>query len=179
MRPLPTTKPRAKCAWLLSWLCLLVACGGTAIQARDNYDPNVDWSNMRSFTWLGIQAPRSIAEFDVKRIENSLRQTLVAKGLLERPNAAGTDLAVGAYVGVMPQAIERWERTRGILWTKNADVVASGTLIVEIFALPSGNVVWRGSADRELSENRTPQQKQRSIDQVVGKLLKSFPPPSP
>ncbi len=157
-------------------LLFSVGCGGPKTEVRDNYDPDTDWSRVRTFVWFGIQAQRGYSEFDVKRLANAIRDELQRKGLQVEGERTFADIGVAAYLGVLPKAVDTWKRDAGVLWTKEKELVSAGALIVEMVDLDSGSVIWQGSAERQLQSNPTPNQTEKTIKQVVKQLLANFPP---
>lgn len=156
---------------LVAW-----GCSGPKTEVRDNYDPDTDWSQVRTFVWFGIQAQRGYSEFDVKRLANAIRDELQQKGLEIVGDRRMADVGVTAYLGVLPKAVDTWKRTDGFLWTKDKELITAGALVVEIIDLSKGGVIWVGTAERELQQNPTPDQTQRNIKDVVRKLFADFPP---
>lgn len=163
----------------LATVVLALGCSSSPkTEVRDNYDPDTDWSRMRSFVWLGIQAQRGYSEFDVKRLANAIRDELQQKGLEIVGDEVFADVGVAAYLGVLPKAVDSWKRTDGFLWTKDKELVSAGMLVVEVIDLSKGGVIWVGTAERELQTNPTPDQTKRNIKDVVKKLFAAFPPKS-
>lgn len=161
---------------MLATALLVGGCSGPKTEIRDNYDPDTDWSRVKTFVWFGIQAQRGYSEFDVKRLANAIRDELQRKGLEIVGDRVLADVGVAAYLGVLPKAVDTWKRTDGFLWTKDKELVSAGTLMVEIIDLDKGGVVWVGSAERELQDDPTPDQTQKNIKDVVRQLFADFPP---
>lgn len=158
---------------------LLAGCSSSpTTEVRDNYDPDTDWSQVRTFVWLGIQAQRGYNEFDVKRIANAIQDELQRKGLEIVPDETFADVAVAAYLGIRPKAVDTWKYTSGALWTKEKELVSAGALIVDVVDLRTRSLIWQGQAERQLQDNPTPARTEKNIKEVVKKLLADFPPSS-
>lgn len=164
---------------ILAVVALALGCSSAPkTEVHDNYDPDTDWRQVRSFVWLGIQAQRGYSEFDVKRLANAIRDELQRKGLEIVGDEVFADVGVAAYLGVLPKAVDAWKRSDGFLWTKDKELVSAGMLVVEVVDLSKRRVIWVGTAERELQTNPTPDQTQRNIKDVVKKLFATFPPES-
>ena len=161
---------------LLTVVLMASACSGPKTEGRDNYDPDTDWSEVKTFVWFGIQAQRGYNEFNVKRLANAIRDELQDKGLEIVGDRMLADVGVVAYLGVLPKAVDAWKRTDGFLWTKDKELITAGTLVVEIIDLNKGGVIWVGTAERQLEANPTQDQTRRNIKDVVRKLFAAFPP---
>lgn len=61
---------------------------------------------------------------------------------------------------------------------KVGDVVAIGTLGLDIYDQAGKQLVWRGSATKTLDPGAKPEKRQQNITKAVAKLLKNFPPPT-
>ena len=54
-----------------------------------------------------------------------------------------------------------------------------GTLIIDFVDAESKQLVWRGTAEGVVGEGKTdPEKAQKKIDEIVGKMLKDYPPKS-
>ena len=161
---------------LVAIFLLAIGCGGPKTEVRDNYDPDTDWNRVETFIWFGIQAQRGVNEFNVKRLANAIRDELQRKGLDIVGDRTFADVGVAAYLGVLPKAIDTWKSTGGVLWAKDKELVSAGALVIEMVDLKTGKLVWQGSAERQLADDPTPAQTEKTIKEVVKKLFADFPP---
>ena len=60
-------------------------------------------------------------------------------------------------------------RTTENVWTE-------GTLLLGMFDTESKNMVWTGSATTDLDGTRSPQERQRLMEDAVNKMMRDFPP---
>lgn len=68
----------------------------------------------------------------------------------------------------------------GLIQTHEAQVVhyKEGTLVVDVISASNDKLIWRASAEGKLHKNKTPQQRQERINEVVEGMLDRFPPKS-
>lgn len=168
---------------------LLSACSGISTTA--DYDPAVDFTQYSTYTWLDTEGD-DIDSITDSRIRSSIDGAMVARGFQKGPNA---DLAVG-YQGT--SAERRSYNTVNTGWgggygwggygwggyggmgmsTTTENVWEEGTLIVGIFDVATKNLVWTGTATATIDPGRSPEERQKLIDDAVAKMLKDFPPGS-
>ena len=57
-------------------------------------------------------------------------------------------------------------------------MIEEGTLILDFVDTRSKKMIWRGSANADVSDATTPEKREKIIDDAVENILKYFPPPS-
>jgi hypothetical protein len=62
--------------------------------------------------------------------------------------------------------------------TTTENVWEEGSLIVGLFDVGSKNLVWTGTATAAVDPSRSPEERQKLIDDGVAKMMKDFPPGS-
>jgi hypothetical protein len=156
-------------------LATVLALGGCAakISVSQDYDPNVDFSAIRSFNWLGIQNASGLSAFDIGRVEKAFRNELKSKGLRELTNA---DILVAAYLGMRPKLGTKWEYSHGLYWEEQPIKIPQGLLILDIVDAKSRKLIWRARATGIGEPNASPEQRERSIARVAKRVLSKLPP---
>jgi hypothetical protein len=171
-------------------LVMLVA-GCSSISVNYDYDPAADFTVYKTYAW--IQQPTNVSGNAAqaqgqsalvgKRIMNSVDAALSVKGL---SMADDPQLLVVYHTGVQDK-MEVTDYGYGYGpyggWYGGGGGVdvyeyKEGTLIVDMVDAASKQLVWRGTAQGVLADSPpSPEEMQRRIDNVVGKLLQNFPPP--
>jgi hypothetical protein len=54
--------------------------------------------------------------------------------------------------------------------------IVTGTLIVDLVDARTKTIVWRGTAEKDINPNATPDQRDKNINRATDKLFKNYPP---
>jgi hypothetical protein len=144
-----------------------------------DYDTKADFSAYATFAWKpGTHAKNSLMH---KRIVTAVEDQLASVGL--RKTDGRPDLYVVYHTAlrtarkVHVDDYGYWRRWRGSAFA-SVDVydVKVGTLIVDLIDGTSGDAVWRGIAERELSGKPTPEKIEKRLRKILKKLFRDFPP---
>jgi hypothetical protein len=165
---------------------LLAGCSG--ISTSTDWDTTVDFSSFGTYMWVDTGGD-DVDNITNNRIRSSVDAALAANGL--RKVDANPDLAVGFQVTT---AERRSFNTVNAGWgggyhwggmgmgmgtsTTTEQVWQEGSLILGMFDADSKNLVWTGTATAELDQSRSPEERQKVIDDAVNKIMKDFPPGS-
>ncbi len=60
--------------------------------------------------------------------------------------------------------------------TVSNDVIAVGSIDLDMFNSVNQQLVWRGIVSKSLDPGATPEKQKKSIDAAAAKLLKNYPP---
>ena len=161
--------------WFAFLLMILPAQAGVDV----DYDPEVDFSAYKTFAWQpGTPAPSPLMH---KRIEGAIEDQLKSLGLQKTDGEA--DVYVIYHVALdQAQTISvddfgysrRW---RGMgSTTVNVYDVTVGTLIVDLLDGGSGDGVWRGRAEKELSGKPSPEKIDKKVQKILTKMFRDYPP---
>ena len=163
-------------------LLTLAACNVPPHVATD-YDDSVAFAKFRSFTLMERPHPAAKNPLVAQRTYDAIRAELTGKGFTYTDDAAHADFAVDFAVG----ARDRWDvrsyaAPAGPMfgpgaWVREVDLheYREGSLEIDVFDLRSGAAVWRGQAEKELSQSEI----DRSgplIRETVAAVLADFPP---
>ena len=167
----------------------LAACSG--ISTTSDYDPAVDFTKYSTYTWLDTEGD-DIDSITDSRIRSSIDGVLSVNGFQKGSNP---DLAVG-YQGTSAERRSYntvnsgwgggygwggygWGGYGGMGMSRTYENVwEEGTLIVGLFDVESKNLVWTGTATATIDPGRTPEERQKLIDDAVAKMFRDFPPGS-
>ena len=175
---------------LLVATALLAACSGISV-TRD-WDPNVDFSQFRTFAVLQEQE-QPINQLTDRRIRGAIVADLASKGLRQVDTPAQADLAIGYLVttderttymtvhsgwvdrGFGYSHVRRGGRTAGTSRTTQHNYTV-GTLVIAVFEMGNNDLVWEASGSRLLTQPTSPEQSEQRINDVIQRIMQDFPP---
>ena len=154
-----------------------------------DYDPDYDFESLETYRWAPDFDPasgRTGVSNDLlhNRIHNAIESQLKARGF--RAQTAPTpDVWVAYHVGIerkikvdtMYHQNAGWGR-RSYGGYGSAETVVreyeEGTILIDLLRPGSGELIWRGSGSARLREKRTPEERTKTIDEAVGKILEQI-----
>ena len=164
---------------------LVSACSG--ISTSTDYDPAVNFSAFSTYDWIDSQG--EVDNITSSRIRQSVDAAMVAKGFSE--SGSNADLAISYQVS---SAERRSFNTVNAGWgggygwggwgmgmgtsTTTENVWQEGSLILGIFDTATKNLVWTGTATTDIDQSRSPEDRQKLVDDAVAKMMGDFPPGS-
>jgi hypothetical protein len=167
---------------------LLSACSG--ISTSTDYDPDVNFANYSTYVWIDTEGDDDHEHVDAishGRIQSAVDGVLATKGL--RKATSNPDLAVGYQVTSAERRSYNTVNTGwggGYYWggwgggmgmsTTTENVWEEGSLILGLFDSETKNLVWTGTATAAIDPGRSPEERQRLIEDAVAKMMKDFPP---
>jgi hypothetical protein len=166
----------------------LIAC--SSISVSSDYDVTVDFDSLRSYDWT----PKVEAEDDDPRLNNSLLDGRVRRAVdyelaqrgFERDVEGSPDFWVTYHVGFdrkldvttvqsYPGYYGGYRNWGGYSETRVREY-DEGSLLIDVVDPKNETLIWRGSAFAPLRERATPEERTARIDEVVGAVMKKFPP---
>lgn len=166
---------------------ILFAASCSTLSIKHDYDPGTDYSQYKTFAWarapkevIGSPRARLMANSTLldKRIKTAVTDELVVKGF--KPAANNPDLLLVYHVGLRDKInVSSWGYRYGPYWgAGGVDVYGyrEGTLVIDVIDSEKRELVWRGVAQKALSESKTPEQRQKNLDDIIKKLFANFPP---
>ncbi len=186
--------------WCAAFALPVAGCAG--LQIDTDYNPQVDFSAIRTYAWAqrtpsGEDDPRVYNAIVAGRIKSAIDGALQAKGLRLVSSSPGVRVAWhGAIEGKMSYEtisddyVYVWgEYGYGLGRGRPAMVIATarprttarewdeGTLIIDIIDSSTEELVWRSVGQAELSQvPRTPEEAQTRFNKVAMQMLAEFPP---
>ena len=160
----------------------LAACS-TAPHVASDYDQSAAFASFKSFTVIERPHPGATNPLVMQRTADAIRSELAAKGFTYVANAQAADFAVDFTVGARDRLDVRSYPAPGGPWfgpgpwgsEVRVDQYQEGTLAIDVFDVRTRRPVWRGQAEKELSQSDI----DRSgplIRETVAAVLASFPP---
>jgi len=152
-----------------------------AQQVKTDYDHNANFGQYKTYSWEKVQTKDPLM---VDRIKDAVNAALTAKGW--------TQVDSGGDVCIVAMEITRNQQTLNTLYdgfgggwrwrgfggfgeaTTTTETYQVGTLVVDLFAAASKNLIWRGSSSNTLSNNAD--KNTRNLDKGVQKMFEHFPP---
>jgi hypothetical protein len=173
--------------FMISLLIFSISCSGIKVQF--DYDRQEDFSQFRTYNFIPLPETLSaeINPMVIRRIEEAIALALGDKGF-QRTNTK-PDFLIAIHLeskdkfdmqnwGYTYAPYDLYWRGSGYWGTGGISVhqYQQGTLIIDVVKAADKELVWRGVGTKALSPNPTPKTMDRSVNQVVSKILANFPP---
>jgi Domain of unknown function (DUF4136) len=176
-------------------LSLLLLTGCSSISVNYDYDTSTNFGSLRSYSWAP-DPETALTQMDAaradrrsgllsNRIKTSVNKNLTAKGLILNDDTP--DLLAVFHIGVQDKIqVTNWGYNySNYYWGggyggQQMDVYQyqEGQLIIDLVDAKSHNLVWRGSGSGVVDNtNRSPEEMQARMDDIVAQILANFPPP--
>jgi len=159
----------------------------STLKINHDYDTRTDFSPYKSFAWaqapkeiVGSPRARLLADNPMldRRIKNAVSDQLVSKGFQQANN--NPDLLIVYHVGLKDRInVSNWGYRYGPYWGPGrVDVYGyrEGTLVIDFVDAKKKELIWRGIAQKALSEKRFPESRERELNNIIKRLLTKFPP---
>ena len=161
----------------LLYLCLIIfAAGCSTISVTHDYDPQADFSSLRTFAWIPFPKNVTVNDIVVKRVQDAVTRGLEAKGLQKNPQ--NPDCLIAMH-GATQEKLEitDWGYTTGRYgrhWGgRNVSVqqYTEGTLLLDFVDAKSKSLLWRGVAKGTIDPTATPEKRTERINEAVANDL--------
>ncbi len=166
----------------------LFVIGCSSVTITNDYDKETNFEAMKTFGW--ITAAKNVVSADAqsaafqnqlmeKHFKNAVNEQLTAKGLTQD---TGTPALYVAYHTATQQKTNVTDYGYGYgygRWgTGGIDVTqyTQGTIILDLIDAKSNQLVWRSVATGALASNPDPSKAPEKFKEIVGQMLKDFPP---
>ena len=155
-----------------------VAC--STLKTSADYDPSTDFSRYKTWAWHeDVSIKDSIW---AKRLQAALESELSKKGLTR--DEQNPDLWVAAHARLSQQTQGTAHNTgwgygyrwRGVVSTATVEQVPVGALIVDLADAKQKELVWRGTASDTLNPEKSPEQKEKALQEALAKMFENYPP---
>jgi Domain of unknown function (DUF4136) len=168
-----------KAATILVTLAAAATLACSTMNTAVDYDHTISWSNYKTFqVMVGTQSPIT---FTQKNIDDSITQALVSKGL--QPTTTNPNLLVYPHVVLTQEkqfntmsmggfGYRGWGGMGGMATTTEQNIPI-GTLIVDLVDPNTKEMVWRGTAQDQVTGTG---QDQGTVNQAIQKIFANFPP---
>jgi len=152
-----------------------------------NYDKQVDFAKIKTFSWMPVPDKANIDSFAVQRVKNAVNTQLKEKGFTM--TSSNPDFLIAEHLGKEDKVqVDSWGYGyggRGAYWGGGYGGPAGvstyeyqeGSLILDFVDAKTKQLIWRGSAKAEVQNIRSPEKSEKVINKAVKMILKKFPPP--
>ena len=167
---------------LVLTLCVVVlALSCSSISVSHDYDPQVNFTNLKAFSGLSFPKKAEVNQLVVRRIRDAVTGELEAKGLRLSSNP---DFLIAMHGAAREKLdIQDWgySSPRAAYWGHrdiSVQQYTEGTLILDFVDAKSKEMIWRGVASGAVDPGASPEQRTKRINEAVAKLLAKFTPAS-
>jgi hypothetical protein len=179
---------------VISLLLLLLVTGCSSISVSHSFDPEAEFSTLKSFDWMANPDAKPENALTVKNIQHSLKTQLAAKGITEQQGSPDflifihggrqkkIDVQQLGYAYADRAYYNRPSRWGYPNWYAGVPVRMDyrtstyeydiGTLILDFINPANKELIWRGTATAVVDDPVS----QKRIDQAITKMLEGFPP---
>ncbi|NKB87092.1 MAG: DUF4136 domain-containing protein [Acidobacteria bacterium] len=169
----------------------LVVSACSSVSTSLDYNPDVDFAKYRKYEWIPTEG-RAADNFAHLRIVSAVDRIMAARGMTKVQE--GGDLAVGYQATTDERSTYTtvsagwggygwgggWYRGGMGMGTSTTteNRYQVGTVIIGMFDGSDKELVWTGQASDTIRPNLTPGERQAHVDEVLGDLMRDFPPGS-
>jgi hypothetical protein len=169
-------------------LLALALAGCSSVRVDTDYDPQADFSALHSYAWLAeSQPPTGDPRIDNALVDARIRGAIdaqLAERGLRRVEAPRADFLVAYHVAVERKVdVQTLYRSYGRAgWGGGgySDTVVreyeEGALLIDFLRAGTGALLWRGSAETRLREQRSPEARDEYVQGIVAQILDAYPP---
>jgi hypothetical protein len=161
-------------------LAMFLTTASFAQEVKTDYDRSANFGAYKTFSFEKIQTEDPLW---VDRIKSAVANALTAKGW-SQVQSGGDVSVVAVEMTQAQQTLDTFYNGFGGGWrwggfgdaTTTTDTYQVGTLVVDLFATNTKQLLWRGSASDTLSNKSSKNIK--DLDKGVEKMFAHFPPKS-
>ena len=175
---------------VLTLFCGLGALACSSLKVATDFDPNADFTKIRSYAWLdersGVEGDRNeVSSLLDQRIRRAIDAELLGKGLAisERDSA---DVLVSYHLGVEKKldvntihtgyGYGRYGGYGGGRTETYVSEYEEGTFLVDLIEPSKKELIWRGSGQARVKRSSSPEDREERVREVVAKVLAAYPP---
>ncbi len=165
---------------------MVVAFGCSTVSYQYDYDPEVNYTGLKTFNWMSVSVQEDIHTLNVKRLQEAVNAQLETKGC--KMTEDNPDFYISMHIAKKEKMdVRAWNYTysgramlHGGSYAANTqyDVYQYevGTFILDFVDAQSRKLIWRGIAKGEVRNYSSPVKRNERIDEIVQKVLSNFPP---
>ncbi len=165
---------------------MVAAFGCSTISYKYDYDPEANFTGLKTFKWMSVSVQENIHTLNVERIKKAVNTQLETKGCTV--TADNPDFLISMHIAKEEKMdVKAWNyaysgraMVRGGSYVGNTEIVVyqyeEGTLILDFVDPQSREVIWRGIAQGEVRNYSSPVKRYERIDGAIQKVLSNFPP---
>ncbi len=163
-------------------IALITCAVAMAQDVKYNSMPGTDFSKFHTYKWVAIEgasAPNQIMDAQIKQ---AIDAQLATKGLTKTDDDKA-DLYIGYQVAISQQ--KQWNAygTGGMRWgggmaSATESMITTGSLVVDMYEQGTKNLVWTGTATKQIDTNAKQDKIEKNLNKGMAKLFKNYPPPT-
>ena len=173
---------------ILVFILLVAVTGCSSLSVNYDYDQNVEWTKFQTYGWMEISKPPSDPSSPLQdtpllqqRVHNSVDYEMEQRGIIMGDNP---DLLVVYHLGTQEkiQVTDWGYHYSDYYWGyggRQIDVYqfTEGSVVIDLIDAETKNLVWRGTGTGVVDQaQKSPEEMQARADEVINKIMKSFPP---
>jgi Domain of unknown function (DUF4136) len=168
---------------LLVSLITAVAAGCSSVQVESTHDAAVNFTRLRTYAWLRSEDAEAGGKTYGWRIRAAVQKDLDAKGFVAAEGAP--DFLVN-YLVQTRSTIEARDLPAGYSQTTDWGRTGAGdsydverqegTLVLMMLDPGGRKQIWRAAAKTRLPADLPPEQLTKRVNEIVARMLESFPP---
>jgi len=172
---------------LLAFALSAAACSG--ISTSSDFDPTTNFSSFATYSWVETEGHATDPLTD-SRIRDAIDASLTSKGLSSVDSRG--DLAIGYQVTTAERTTYNtvstgwgggygrrgWGGAGMGMTTTTEQNYTEGTVVLAMFDEATQEMVWKGTASDTVDPGKSPEDKAKSIQSAIDKMLGDFPPGS-
>jgi hypothetical protein len=165
-------------------IILLLTGGCSSISVHQDYDPEYDFSKLKTFGFIPLSSEAGIDQLSADRLSNAIKTELLAKGYtLSEQADFGIALLFSSKTKTNVQSYGYgygygYYGRPGYGGTGGVDVTQyeEGTLVIDFVDMKENKLVWRGIGSGTLSQSPTVEERTKNVNNAVAQILAQFPP---
>jgi hypothetical protein len=167
---------------------VLAGCS-SGLSVHTDFDPAQDFSQYKTYVWAAPPKtgdPRLDSELTQRRIQAAVDSVLAGKGLRPAQGNEQPNFIMGYYAAVEGRVDVQsvgtyygWGRGPyygGVYPSTSTRYYNQGTLIIDVADAARKELVWRGTGESEVHQERDPERRQQRLVSVVQQIMRGFPP---
>jgi len=171
----------------LSFLFIIFCVSCSSISVSTDYDPASDFSVYKTFAVYNDAVKGSELEkapLIKARVIDAVEKTMTAKGFT-LTDADKADILIYPFAGTKDKLnVTDWgygysgRYWGGYPYGRNIDVstYTEASLVLDIVDNKNHELLWRGIGTKAVSQNKSPEERTKAVDEAVAKILGDYPP---
>ena len=169
--------------FIYSLIALILFAGCSQLDVDVDYDESFDFSSQKSFAIVPKKADGANTLY-IGRVVAALKQDLEQKGYKEVTQESAdlvfvfhTDITSKSdiYTDYQRVGFGRYRYGGGMVATTSTYNYDEGTLIIDALSPKTKNIVWRGTGQTEVTQQKTPEKKREYISSIITQIMAKFP----
>lgn len=166
---------------IICLICLgIFAASCSGIRVQSDFDPNTNFAGLKTYDWMPVPEDLGINDLDLARLKKAVDSQMAGKGY--PLSSEDPDFRIAVHFSSENKVSVSntgygyyYDGFYGSTGVRTYEY-EEGTLVLDFVDKDSKTLFWRGAATGELQDLKTPERREKEINEVVEKILKRFPP---